>query len=114
MPRPLPAGNDAWALTLAPRMSGVPWKRMPVKMALLAVETSTPSSARAARVSGMRPSPQGLVNGRTHAVGNLDGESTEGRGDGTGEAGWTCSGDEEIGLSWGRAQVHEKDVLCKV
>ncbi len=56
----------------------------------------------------------GLVDGRSHAVGDLDTDSSEGGGDSAGKTCWAGACDEEVGLRWGSARVHEKGVLCRV
>jgi hypothetical protein len=40
----------------------------------------------------------GFVDGRRHAIGDFYGETLLGGGDGTGQAGGTSSGDEDVGL----------------
>jgi len=55
----------------------------------------------------------GFVDGRLHGIGHLNGEALEGAGNGAGEPGWTCTGDEDVGLFCEGAKVHRDSVLWK-
>ncbi len=46
----------------------------------------------------MRPSPQALSMGGFMPSATCYGEAAAGGGDGAGETGWACAGDEDIGI----------------